>query len=63
MPQADDRGPARLEEVFIKELFIFLAARHSIAIYRKYGKCEYIKYSASVGNNDMQAYYKKSLTT
>jgi hypothetical protein len=23
------------------------------AIYRKYGKCEYIKYSASVGNNKM----------
>jgi hypothetical protein len=33
------------------------------AIYRKYGKCEYIKHSASVGNNDMQAYKKKGLTT
>jgi hypothetical protein len=46
MPQADDRGPARLEEVFIKELFIFWAT----TIYRKYDKCEYVKYSASVGN-------------
>jgi hypothetical protein len=37
--------------------------KHSVAaIYRKYGKCEFIKYSASVGNNDMQAYNKKSLT-
>jgi hypothetical protein len=32
------------------------------AIYGKYGKCEYIKYSTSVGNNDMQASNKKSLT-
>jgi hypothetical protein len=32
------------------------------AIYRKYGKCEYIKYSASVGNNGMQACNKKGLT-
>jgi hypothetical protein len=32
------------------------------AIYRKYDKCEYIKYSASVENNDMQAYNKKGLT-
>jgi hypothetical protein len=31
------------------------------AICRKYGKCEYIKYSTSVGNNDMQAYNKKGL--
>jgi hypothetical protein len=29
------------------------------AIYRKYGKCEYIKYSTSVGNNGMQAYNKE----
>jgi hypothetical protein len=29
------------------------------AIYWKYGKCEYIKDSASVGNNDMQSYNKK----
>jgi hypothetical protein len=37
--------------------------QQSIAvIYRKYGKCEYIKYSASVGNNDMQACNKKGLT-
>jgi hypothetical protein len=34
-----------------------------VAIYRKYGKCEYTKYSASVGNNDMQAYNKNGLTT
>jgi hypothetical protein len=32
------------------------------AICKKYGKCEYIKYSASVGNNDMQAYNKNGLT-
>jgi hypothetical protein len=32
------------------------------AIYREYGKCEYIKYSASVVSNDMQAYNKKGLT-
>jgi hypothetical protein len=32
------------------------------AIYKKYGKCEYIKYSASAGNNDMQACNKKGLT-
>jgi hypothetical protein len=28
MPQADDRGLTHLEEVFIKELFIFRAAEH-----------------------------------
>jgi hypothetical protein len=33
------------------------------AIYRKYGKCEYTKYSASVGNNDMEAYNKKDSTS
>jgi hypothetical protein len=33
------------------------------AIYRKYGKCEYIKYFTSAGNNDMQDYNKKGLTT
>jgi hypothetical protein len=27
------------------------------------GKREYIKYSASVGNNDMQGYNKKGLTS
>jgi hypothetical protein len=32
-------------------------------IYMKYGKCDYIKYSASVENNDMEAYNKKCLTT
>jgi hypothetical protein len=32
------------------------------AIYKKYDKCEYIKYSASAGNNDMQACNKKGLT-
>jgi hypothetical protein len=35
----------------------------SRAIYRKYGKCEYIKYSASIENNDMQAYNKKGSTS
>jgi hypothetical protein len=55
------RGFACLEEVFIKVLLI--SEQQSIAaIYRKYGKCEYIKYSASVGNNDMQACNKKGLT-
>jgi hypothetical protein len=34
-----------------------------IAIYKKWGKCEYIKYSTSVGNNDIQAYNEKGLTT
>jgi hypothetical protein len=29
------------------------------AICREQGKCEYIKYSTSVGNNGMQAYNKK----
>jgi hypothetical protein len=33
------------------------------AIYKKYGKCKFIKYSASVGNNGMQAYNKKGLTS
>jgi hypothetical protein len=27
MPQADDRGPAHLEEVFINELIIFKSSR------------------------------------
>jgi hypothetical protein len=34
-----------------------------VAIYRKYDKYEYIKYSASVADNSMQAYNKKGLTT
>jgi hypothetical protein len=29
LPHADDQGPTRLEEVFIKELLIFYAAEHS----------------------------------
>jgi hypothetical protein len=29
---------------------------------KKYSKCEYIEYSASVENNGMQAYSKKGLT-
>jgi hypothetical protein len=29
MPQGDDRGPARLEEVFIKQVFIFKVVEHS----------------------------------
>jgi hypothetical protein len=29
LPQADDWGPTRLEEVFIKELHIFWVAKHS----------------------------------
>jgi hypothetical protein len=33
------------------------------AIYMKYGKCEYIKYSTSARNNDMQGYNTKGLTT
>jgi hypothetical protein len=39
-------GGAHLEEVFIKELFIFCGAEHG----KNYGKGKYIKYSASVGN-------------
>jgi hypothetical protein len=62
MAQADDWGLASLKEVFIEELFIFRAAEYSNNI-QEYGKCEYIKYSASVGNNDMQDYNKKGLTT
>jgi hypothetical protein len=31
-------------------------------MYRKYGKCEYVKYSISIGNNDMQACNKEGLT-
>jgi hypothetical protein len=31
-------------------------------MYRKQGKCEYIKYSTSASNNDMQAYNMKDLT-
>jgi hypothetical protein len=60
MPQSDELGPGRLEEVFIKQLLIFLAAEHN-SKNKKHNKCEYIKYSASVGNNDMQAYIKKGL--
>jgi hypothetical protein len=47
MPQAKDWGPAHLEEVFINELLIFRVAEHS-SKNRKYNKCEYIEYSASV---------------
>jgi hypothetical protein len=54
-------GFTHLEEVFIKVLLI--SEQQSIAtISRKLGKCEYIKYSASVENNGMQAYIKKGLT-
>jgi hypothetical protein len=54
-------GFARIEEVFIKDSSS--SEQQSIAaIYKKYGKCEYIKYSASVGNNGMQACNKKGLT-
>jgi hypothetical protein len=62
LPHADDRGFTRLEEIFIKELIVFWAESIA-AICRKKGKCEYIKYSASVENNDMQAYNKKVLTS
>jgi hypothetical protein len=58
-------GFARLEEVFIKVLLIYSSSSEQqgiAAIYRKYGKCEYIKYSTSVGNNDMQSCNKKGLT-
>jgi hypothetical protein len=45
-------GFTHLEEVFIKILLI--SEQQSIAtISRKLGKCEYIKYSASVENNDL----------
>jgi hypothetical protein len=55
-------GFARLEEVFIKVLLIFWVAEHSSNI-QEIGKCEYIKYSVSVENNDMQAYNKKGSTS
>ncbi len=32
-----------------------------VAIYREYGKCEYIQYSASEEVNDMHDYNKKKL--
>jgi hypothetical protein len=52
-------GFARQEEVFIKVLPFFWAAEQ----YTRNNKCEYIKYSASVENNDMQAYNKKGSTS
>jgi hypothetical protein len=55
LPRQMTRVFTCLEEVFIKQQSI-------AAIYRKYGKCEYIKYSASVGNKCMQACNKKGLT-
>jgi hypothetical protein len=62
MSQANNRGPACLEEVFIKNSPS--SKQQSIeAIYKKYGKCEYIKYSASVGNNDMHAFNNNGLIT
>jgi hypothetical protein len=48
MPQEEDQGPARIEEVFINELLIFWAAEHN-SKNKKHSKCEYIKYSSSVG--------------
>jgi hypothetical protein len=48
LPQAYDWGPTGPEEVFIKEFFIFCVTKHS-SKNRKYSKCEYIKYSTSVG--------------
>jgi hypothetical protein len=61
IPQADDRGSALLEEVFIKGLLIFSTVEHS-SKNRENDKCGYIMYSSSVGNNDIQAYNKKGLT-
>jgi hypothetical protein len=60
-PQADDWGLHTWKKSSSKNSSS--SEQQSIAIYRKYGKYEYIKYSASVGKNDMQVYNKKGLTT
>jgi hypothetical protein len=60
LSQADDRGFCTPRRSFHQSTPHLLSSR---AIYRKYGKCEYIKYSASVRNNDMQAYNKKGSTS
>jgi hypothetical protein len=58
LPQADDRRFRTLRRGLHQSTPHLLSSR----AYRKYGKCEYIKYSASVGNKDMQACNKKCLT-
>jgi hypothetical protein len=52
-------GVCTLKKVFIKELSF---EQQSIEANRENSKCDYIKYSASVRNNDTQAENKKDLT-
>jgi hypothetical protein len=60
LPQADDQRFHTARRSLHQNTPLLLSIR---IIYMKYGKCEYIKYLASVKNNDMQTYNKKCSTS
>jgi hypothetical protein len=62
LPQADDWGVSHAYKKSSSKYSSSFEQHIIAAIYMKYDKCEYIKYSASVGNNDIQACNKKGLT-